>query len=113
MLPELGLETILMLFQWIFSILDSKGLFINADQILGRTAFLETLYTTDWRNKVEAVDLNQNEISAAYERMKLDKMATLDQQLNWLEEIGFSDVDCVYKYYNFVIMFARKGQSLL
>ncbi len=45
---------------------------------------------------------------ASYERTKLDKMATLDQQLSWLTEIGFADVDCMYKYYNFVVMFARK-----
>jgi tRNA (cmo5U34)-methyltransferase len=89
--------------------MDSKGLFINADQILGRTTFLEALYTTDWRGKAKAADLNQNELSSALERMKLDKMATLDQQLTWLQEIGFEDVDCVYKYYNFVVMFARKG----
>jgi tRNA (cmo5U34)-methyltransferase len=97
------------LYQKIYSIMHDNSIFINADQVLGRTPYIEQTYTSDWRNKVEASGLSQDELSSAYLRMKLDKMATLDQQLNWLNEIGFADVDCVYKYYNFSIMFARKA----
>jgi tRNA (cmo5U34)-methyltransferase len=95
------------LYQKIFSIMHNKSLFINADQILGSTQQLDALYKSDWRSKIELSGLNADELSAAYERTNLDKMATLDQQLTWLKEIGFTDVDCVYKYYNFVIMFAQ------
>lgn len=92
----------------IYDLLNDGGIFVNADQVLGHTASLEKLYKDDWKNKVESSGLTEEEIYAAYERTKLDKMATLTQQLNWLEESGFKDVDCIYKYFNFVVMYGRK-----
>lgn len=96
------------LYKRIFSLLKPGGVFVNADQVLGSSPFLDNLYRSDWKTKIEATDLTPDALQAAYERTKLDKMAPLDQQLNWLREIGFADVDCVYKYYNFVVMHARK-----
>ncbi|RAP74933.1 class I SAM-dependent methyltransferase [Paenibacillus montanisoli] len=84
------------------------GVFINADQVLGHTPYVDALYKTDWKRKVEASGLSAAEIAAAYERTKLDRMAGLQTQLDWLEQASFADVDCVYKYYNFVVMVGRK-----
>ncbi|WNS77725.1 class I SAM-dependent methyltransferase [Domibacillus sp. DTU_2020_1001157_1_SI_ALB_TIR_016] len=83
------------LYQRIFSFLNSGGVFVNADQVLGDTPFIESLYKEDWRNKVERSGLSLQEIEAAYERTKLDKMSTLEEQLCWLKESGFHDVDCL------------------
>lgn len=96
------------LYERIFKSLKPGGLFVNADQVLGSSPFLEHLYRSDWAAKIEATDLSPEALQAAYERTKLDKMAPLDLQLNWLRNFGFIDVDCVYKYYNFVVMYARK-----
>ncbi|EGW36985.1 hypothetical protein [Desulfosporosinus sp. OT] len=96
------------LYHDIYLSLNKKGVFINADQVLGSTPFIEFLYTRDWKNKVETSGLYKEEISSAYERAKLDKMALLDDQISWLKDIGFLDVDCVYKYFNFVVLFGRK-----
>ncbi len=92
----------------IYSSLNEKGSFINADQVLGRTSFINSLYRTDWKNKVINSDLSKEEVLSAYERTKFDKMSTLEDQINWLQDIGFLDVDCVYKYFNFVVLFGRK-----
>ncbi|MDF2648194.1 MAG: methyltransferase [Paenibacillus sp.] len=96
------------LYERIFKLLKPGGVFVNADQVQGSSPFLDQLYRSDWVAKVEATDLTSEALQAAYERTKLDKMAPLDQQLNWLRACGFIDVDCVYKYYNFVVMYARK-----
>ncbi len=96
------------LYENIYSILNKNGVFINADQVLGSTPFIENLYKRVWKLKVENSGLSKDELQAAYERVKLDKMDVLEGQLNWLKEIGFLDVDCVYKYYNFVVMFGKK-----
>ena len=91
-----------------YSNLTDAGIFINADQVHGTTTYLDSLYKSDWKNKVEASDLSEEEIASAYERTKLDKMSSLEDQLMSLKSIGFSDVDCIYKYYNFVVLYGRK-----
>lgn len=95
-------------YQQAYSMLNKDGIFINADQVLGHTPYIEELYKQDWGNKIENSGLSQQQVEAAYERTKLDKMTSLANQLTWLSDSGFRDVDCVYKYFNFVVMFARK-----
>ncbi|MDD2621039.1 MAG: methyltransferase domain-containing protein [Syntrophomonadaceae bacterium] len=96
------------LYQKVFNSLKKQGCFINADQVLGATDHLESLYKEDWKRKVINSPLSPEELNQAYERTKLDKMSTLKEQLDWLQKAGFSDVDCVYKYYNFVVLYACK-----
>ncbi|MET3290959.1 UNVERIFIED_CONTAM: tRNA (cmo5U34)-methyltransferase [Brevibacillus sp. OAP136] len=96
------------LYAKIFSIMNNDSLFINADQVLGHTPYIEAMYKDDWKKKVESSGLSATELSSAYERTKLDKMSPLNEQITWLKDIGFSDVDCVYKYFNFAVLFGRK-----
>lgn len=96
------------LYQKIFSLLNNDGVLLNADQVLGHTPSIESIYKNDWKYKVENSGLAIDEIYSAFERTKLDKMSTLVDQLNWLKESGFSDVDCLYKYYNFVVLYGKK-----
>lgn len=96
------------LYQRIYYIMNDNGIFINADQVLGHTHFLESLYKSDWNNYIEHSGLAADAIEAARKRTTLDKMSTLEQQLGWLNASGFVDVDCIYKYYNFVVLYARK-----
>lgn len=97
------------LYKKAFSLLTHDGIFINADQVLGSTPYLESLYKDDWKNKIENSGMSKQEIEAAYDRTKLDQMATLEEQIHWLRESGFEDVDCIYKYFNFVVLFGRKN----
>ncbi|MCR8659516.1 class I SAM-dependent methyltransferase [Paenibacillus endoradicis] len=97
------------LYENTYNNLKDTGIFINADQVLGETAYLDSLYKSDWKNKVESSDLCDEEIESAYKRTKLDKMSNLEEQLKGLKNLGFSDVDCIYKYYNFVVLYGRKS----
>lgn len=85
-----------------------NGLFINADQVLGNTPEIDNRYKKAWREKVEKSGLTKEQLAQAYERTKLDRFSTLDDQLRWLKEAGFREVDCVYKYYNFTVYYGRK-----
>jgi tRNA (cmo5U34)-methyltransferase len=96
------------LYRKIYSILNENGIFINADQVHGETPFIENLNKATWRQYVENSGLPEEEIMAGYERTKLDKDSKVDQQLDWLKEAGFCDVSCIYKYYQFAVMFGRK-----
>ncbi|HWQ47560.1 MAG TPA: methyltransferase domain-containing protein [Methanosarcina sp.] len=91
------------------SLLKQNGIIINADQVHGETPFIEDLNKRIWRQYIENSGLPEEEILAGYERIKLDKESTLDQQIKWLKEAGFCDVSCIYKFYHFAVMFGRKG----
>lgn len=67
-----------------YSILRNNGIFINADQVLGNTQYVDSLYKKHWRSSIEQSGLSKEEILSGYERIKLDKEATLSQQLTWL-----------------------------
>ena len=96
------------LYKKIHSVLSRNGVFINADQVHGETPFIETFNKTIWKQSIENSSLSMEEKLAGYERIKLDKESTLNEQIEWLNNIGFTDVSCIYKYYHFAVMFGRK-----
>ena len=51
-------------------------------------------------------------VESAFERIKLDKFASLESQLNMLSEAGFDDIDCIYKNQNFAVFAGAKGNIL-
>ena len=96
------------LYDSLYIALKPGGVFVNADQVLGQTGYLESLYKKEWANKINSSGLTKEEVEAAHERTKLDKMSTLEDQIHWLQQSGFQDVDCLYKYFNFVVLYGRK-----
>lgn len=98
-----------LLYQNIFSALNPGGLFINADQVEGRGDWFDDFYKSNWKETVKKSGLDEHAIERAFERIKLDKFAKLETQLQMLEQSGFSDVDCIYKYNNFVVITALKN----
>lgn len=98
------------LYKKVFSILKPNGVFVNCDQVLGNTEYLDSMYKKHWKNKIEESGLPIDKIRSAYDRIKLDKETPLSRQLTWIREAGFSDVDCVYKYYHFAVMYGRKSE---
>lgn len=96
------------LYQAVFNALNTGGLFINADQVEGRTPWFDNYYKSNWKQTVLNSGLDQQAIERAFERIKLDKFAKLETQLQMLENAGFAQTDCIYKYNNFVVMSAVK-----
>lgn len=96
------------LYKNIYKILKQNGLFIHAEQVEGATPYMRQLNHNKWVDKVESSGLSRSEIDAGYERVKLDKRVPLEVQLQWLRESGFKEVDCLYKYYDFTVMYCKK-----
>ncbi len=96
------------LYNTIFSLLKPSGIFINAEQVAGESEYFSLLYDKEWSKKVEASDLSREEIDASYERIKLDKRTPVPTQIKWLRDAGFKEVDCLYKYYDFAVLYGRK-----
>jgi len=97
------------LYQYVFDALNDGGVFINADQVEGRTPWFDNYYKSNWKETVINSGLDQQAIDRAFERIKLDKFAKLEPQLQMLEDAGFAEVDCIYKYNNFVVMVTGKN----
>ena len=96
------------LFSNIFSALNAKGMFINADLCLGETEEIESAYQRDWLNYINQSGLTHQQIQEGIERSKYDKKDTLVKQLQWLKQIGFKNVNCWYMNYSFSVYSGQK-----
>ena len=96
------------LYSKVYEILNDGGIFLNADQVIAPNPENEFIYQRNWWEKIETGSLTQNEKRIIIERMKLDKPASLESNLRWLESFGFVNVDVFYKYYNFCIIYGKK-----
>ncbi|NOU93608.1 methyltransferase domain-containing protein [Paenibacillus sp. LMG 31456] len=96
------------LFHTIYDQLADGGIFVNADQAKGNTPYADAYYKQQWEAGIQLSGLSAESIAAAKERRKLDINATVSEQIEWLQEAGFVDADCMYKYMDFAVFFARK-----
>jgi len=96
------------LYQRVFDALKREGAFINADLVKGETDQVEQKYQDTWMNWIKEAGLSKNELLKIIDRMRYDRPSSLNIQLQWLKEIGFSNVDCYYKYFNFAVYSGRK-----
>lgn len=83
------------------------GMFVNADQVAGRTPATTRRDHESWLAAARALGVGEADLAAALDRMTHDRLAPLDAQLAWLDEAGFRDADCVYKNGMFAVMSAR------
>jgi len=89
--------------------LRKPGLFINVDQIKGETNYLQDLYWNHWLEQVRQVEPSEERIKESINRRtKYDRDALMTDQLNWLTEAGFINVDCVYKNFFIGVFLAMK-----
>ena len=96
------------LYKKIYDALNPEGIFLNADQVIGSTPNIDKIYQRIWMEKIDENKFTGPEKDTAIERMKFDKPATFEDNLKWLRNCGFEDVDLGYKYYSFCIFYAKK-----
>ncbi|EKQ50188.1 MULTISPECIES: class I SAM-dependent methyltransferase [unclassified Clostridium] len=96
------------LYKNIFNILEEGGVFVNADQVKGEDCESEEIVKEYQLSHIENCSLSREEKDKTYERIKLDKMDKMTDQIDMLKEAGFKSVDIYYKYYNYVVFRARK-----
>lgn len=86
------------LFTRIHDVLRPGGVFVNAEQVRGDTDKVHAQNHARWRTEAIALGAGEDEISAADKRMNAqDRLSTVGDQLTWLRDCGFTDVDCTYK----------------
>jgi tRNA (cmo5U34)-methyltransferase len=96
----------------IYTALKAGGVFINVDQIKGETAYLQDLYWELWLRHTRANGAPEEQIRESIERRTAyDQDALLADQLRWLREAGFANVDCVYRHTFVGVFLAMKGNQ--
>ena len=98
----------ILLYNKIYEHLNPGGVFLNADQVLGPTPANENEYQKNWMDKIEVGSLSEFGKQRIYDRMKLDNPARLEDNIKWLKNSGFKNVDVYYKYYNFVVLYGKR-----
>jgi tRNA (cmo5U34)-methyltransferase len=96
------------LFGKIFAALGPGGVFINADQVRGESEAIERHNHERWLTRARELGVDEADLRAALERMKLDRASPLQEQLGWLRDLGFREVACQYQNLIFAVYSARK-----
>jgi ubiquinone/menaquinone biosynthesis C-methylase UbiE len=95
------------LYRRIRGALKPDGLFVNAEQVAGSNAVTDERYSRIWLEQVRQLGVSERAIAKARDRMSYDKCASVSSQLQWLTDVGFSDVDCSFKSWRFAVFSGR------
>lgn len=94
------------LYKRIYNALDRGGVFINREIVLGETPSLTDRYLYLWREFIRSNGEDDEKWFNKY--LREDIPATVEVQTDWLREIGFIDVGCHWRYFNFAIFGGKK-----
>ena len=92
------------LFAKIFAALRPGGTFVNAEQVAGPTAEIDTRYKQLWLEQVREAGATAGQIADSLYRQQDDQCASVEDQLNWMRRAGFSDADCWFKDNRFAVL---------
>ncbi|MDI6711592.1 MAG: class I SAM-dependent methyltransferase [Bacillota bacterium] len=96
-------------FAQVFGSLPSGGIFVFGDLFCGSSPYIQQLYVDNWKAFQVSQGREQSEVDRHFERMKdVDFPSPLYPQLKILQEIGFLDIDCLFKWYGFGVVACRK-----
>jgi tRNA (cmo5U34)-methyltransferase len=91
-------------FARIFAALRPGGVFINAEHIAGPTPALEARYRSLWLQQVRAEDATEQQIADSLYRQQEDRRSSVEDQIRWMHDAGFTDADCWFKDYQFAVL---------
>ncbi len=92
------------LFAKIFAALRPGGVFVNAEQVAGPTPALNDFYQKLWLQQVREAQATPAQIADSLYRQQDDHCASVEEQLHWMREAGFSDADCWFKDNRFAVL---------
>jgi tRNA (cmo5U34)-methyltransferase len=88
----------------IYDALAPGGVFYNADVVLGSNDALQAMYMRQWQAfMLQNVSREEMEHTWLPKYCDEDRPARLTDHLAWLAKAGFTDVDVVWKYYNYAV----------
>jgi tRNA (cmo5U34)-methyltransferase len=96
------------LFARVHGALTPGGVFANAEQVAGPSAWLDAYFVRWHEQRSKALGLSDEQWRATLDRMKVDRCATVEAQLTWLRAAGFGDAAALFADHRFAVLAARK-----
>jgi len=96
------------LYRKCFHLLTDGGIFVNSDLVLSPYPEAEAMFQNLRLQNFKDNNLTDEEISEASARAAYDDPSTMEEQLNWLKNAGFRNVECIYKYFQYCVLYAKK-----
>lgn len=105
------------LYSKFYTLLKFNGLFVNIDVVLPASKITEDFQFKLWidwineeieKNNLESEKNKHDNLPQVYKNKSENKPSSLLSQLSILENVGFKDVECYYKYGIFVLFGGRK-----
>lgn len=88
----------------IYDALSRDGVFYNADVVLGSNNKIQDVYMNKWIEFMrKSCSIEEIENTWLPKYREEDSPTTLLNHLNWLGEVGFKDIDVIWKYYNYSV----------
>lgn len=95
------------LFARIAKALKPQARFINTEQVAGPTPLMDHHYATLWESDIRANGIDDAGVAAAADRMQYDLPTPTWTQLQWMQDAGLTEVDCLYKNWRFATLTGR------
>jgi len=96
------------LYKNIFNSLNKNGFFLNIDQYKSPSRNINKKYIELWINEITKHKITKKDIESWIERRKLDKETTIENEMNKLNEIGFKEAECLFKYWKLGVIAGKK-----
>ena len=96
------------LFTKVQNSLSKGGEFVNADIVINADPELAARFDEQWIAFVRG-NIGEGEFFDRFLKSRdVDAPSTVDEQLVWLKNCGFSRASCLFNYLNFAVIYARK-----
>ncbi len=108
------------LYQEIFDLLQPGGLFLNLDHVTpssawAKQAYYDLLVESLWKHDQKQGGIKSRESIAEEWQCQVGKaadiLAPVGAQCQWLQEVGFAEVDCFFKLFELALFGGRKPLS--
>lgn len=85
------------------------GWFVNAEQVAGPTDLLDIEFRAWHETEAKRLGATDDEWAAAIERFRHDIRSSVHDQMKWLTQIGFANVECLMQDYCFAVLIGRRA----
>jgi tRNA (cmo5U34)-methyltransferase len=105
------------LYTEIYDLLSPGGIFINLEHVASPTKWVSSLFNDcfidalfEMHKKKDTAITREQIVDEFYNRpdKEANILAPVEEQCEWLREVGFNDVDCYFKIYELAIFGGRK-----